>query len=784
MTRIFIEGKEIDIAEDMTMDLNYAIADIMELDKRNTQFSKTISIPDTIYNREVFGYFCDIAVQNPYVEALPNIGLNFNPTKKAQCVIYKDNIAVFKGICRMISVTSNDGDIRYEINLFGRLKDILYELGDTYIHELDWTNQNFVYTSANFFSNYDFKEKSTGTSSTTSGQDFCYPMVDYGDVVDLDAWDWKQFKPAVFIRQILIRMFEYAGFVANPALFAPFFDTEYFRRLILVNGEKGIIQYLKEIVEYQVTQQGYQNPCTTPSVCTFSHWSPLTQIVNNGGLFTYVSPATTECGSPLRHSLQYNGTAPITVDVSFDLKVRWRFERFSETCSDPNTGQTFPCFVASYGVFGTVFIGITDAAGAFQNVLYTRSKQFIVPPYNVTTYEEEWIITFNQQVTFQPGQMFTILGQANYCPAAGLTSAPRAGDLKIDWSSNGYDGRIKIGFPVITAAPVSIGSTIVFSDILPRGIKCVDLFKSIILMHNLYVEQDDNQENLLHITPHPLYYDYDITKAADWTDKLDTSSEIKIIPLSELKAQRYKFTYESDNDYFSEAYAKKFNEQYGEKIEYIENDFLDTQEEIKVIFSPCVIVKPDDTDRIYMSLYKLDGTTKKPDKFKPRIAYFNNSMETAYIWAIYDGASLLRINLDYNYAGHLDNPITPTLDINFGTTKEVYFEATLVTGNNLYESFWKKLIAEISDKDSRLLIASFDLKGYDVENIDFARLIKVGTQYFKLIKIENFNPEGDTLAKVHLLKVLYDTNFGELNYILQEDNPYLLQENGTNRFYI
>ena len=61
----------------------------------------------------------------------------------------------------------------------------------------------------------------------------------------------------------------------------------------------------------------------------------------------------------------------------------------------------------------------------------------------------------------------------------------------------------------------------------------------------------------------------------------------------------------------------------------------------------------------------------------------------------------------YPYAGHFDDPFNPTLDINFGLVREVFYDDTLeditVTDNNLYNKYHSKFIREITDKDSKLV---------------------------------------------------------------------------------
>jgi hypothetical protein len=804
MIRIFLENKEIDVIQEVAMDLNYSIADIMELDKRNTQFSKTILLPNSPTNAQVFGYIYDLDVQNPYSAGLPNIGLNFNPTKKAKAVIFKDNIVVFRGICRLIQVKILDGRINYEVNLFGILKDILYKLGEKYLYELNWTDNDYVYDRATTKQIYRDKKFSGDGNVIIGGQakEFCLPMVDYGNVVDMTKWDWKDFKPNIFVRNAMIKMFQFAGFVSNPPDFCPFFDTSYFRKLAITNGERMVGQYLKDIYKSEVSAffaGGYDSSMYLS--CNASNWFEAFAFpsINNGGLFIRETIPINYYQNPFPNAyrLRYVGAEPIKVTIRVNAIMKVRYQNVQPLYNCNISANWRVRLVVDNGTdYDAFFPNIPNPQSAYVTLLKEVVETFTdQPSNNQPLFEERQVLfAYEGEVELQTGQCIILQAQGNACLCAVIGGTPFTpnGTFTHTWADPSIPGNVstfEIGFPTIQLSPLPEGQVAKMADQIPRGIKCVDLLKTIILMHNLYVEQDPIQENLLHITPYPLYYDYDITKAVDWSDKLSYDDEISIVPLSELKAQRYKFTYEEDNDYWSESYAKRFNKEYGEKQEYITNDFLDTEEEIKSIFSPSVIAKTDSSNRVYLSLYKLDGTIKKVDRFKPRIGLFNGDLisDDIYFWK--DNTTILYasntdFNNKYGYIGHFDNPYNPTIDCNWTLPDEIYFPSTNVTGNNLYETFWKSLIADISDKDSRLLVGYFDLKSFDVDQIDFARMIRVNNQYYKLMKIERFNPNGDTLAKVSLFKVLYNLNVGDLDFLLQEDNPFLLQENGTNRFYI
>ena len=56
MTRIFIEGLELDIDKGLTNRITYAIDDLNNLDSKSTAFTKTIVLPGTANNNKSVSY--------------------------------------------------------------------------------------------------------------------------------------------------------------------------------------------------------------------------------------------------------------------------------------------------------------------------------------------------------------------------------------------------------------------------------------------------------------------------------------------------------------------------------------------------------------------------------------------------------------------------------------------------------------------------------------------------------------------------------------------------------
>lgn len=63
-------------------------------------------------------------------------------------------------------------------------------------------------------------------------------------------------------------------------------------------------------------------------------------------------------------------------------------------------------------------------------------------------------------------------------------------------------------------------------------------------------------------------------------------------------------------------------------------------------------------------------------------------------------------------------------------------------------------MAEITDKDSKLVTAYFKLDYKDIYNLDFSKFVMIDNNLFRINKIEDFNATDRDLCKVQLLKVI------------------------------
>jgi hypothetical protein len=123
-------------------------------------------------------------------------------------------------------------------------------------------------------------------------------------------------------------------------------------------------------------------------------------------------------------------------------------------------------------------------------------------------------------------------------------------------------------------------------------------------------------------------------------------------------------------------------------------------------------------------------------------------------WALKNGGTTLASYTAYGFAGHLNHPTSPTSDINFGIPKELYYDASVYTQVNLFNAYWSSYLAEITDKDSRLLTCTMKLAYTDIYQLDFSKLIWIDGVLYRLNRIVDYNATNEDTCVVELLKII------------------------------
>ncbi len=784
MTRIFIENNEMDIDKDLSYQITYAIDDLQQLDSKSTPFTKTIILPGTTKNNGLLGNIFEITNSNFTLNELPNVGYNYNAAKAAKCRIEVNGLQIIKGIIRLMEIIIDGSFIEYECAVFGELGGFCASLSNKKVEDLDfseydhtydlgtivgsWDQQErvdsgvfIVFTAPNLIStSFNYQNYPPGTvfvisgsnlnngtftvvsnngqsnvdiivaetivseasfstvrfttaTVTPQGTGYYYPLIDYGNVsIDKHDYQYTAFRPALYLREFLDKIITGNGYTWECA----FWDTDYFKRLIIPNNDKSLFKFgVFNYIEAEYTggttyYTGFPLFPTYPADIPFAS-STLNNFTTVDGGVTFV----------------YSGID----DINTKIKVR--------------------------------VLGMYKSQPTF----YTGTRYNSSIEIQTTQGREHVDLPDNQNLPKVPG----FPDYSYFDISVELTSGFSAGDtvkgiMRVLPSppQGGFDRFIICTAANITAAKeppgyieLPLGDPVTMNIGLPKGILQKDFFISILKMFYLMVTEDKFVPKKLVISPYVDFFDTNRSTFLDWSDKIDRSSPIKIKPMSETNARFYEVGFAKDSDYYNDDYRKKYNIGYGDIIFDTAYDFAKETEKVSVIFAASVLFAASGEDKVTPAIFKKSGDIEE------KIAHIIRLMQKKKItgvssWSILDGVSVLGSYTDYPYAGHFDDPDLPDQDINFGATKELYF--VLVAGNlsnNLFNIFYSPYMAEITDKDSRLIKAKFKLSKQDIYDLNFGRFVFIDGGLFRISKVVDYNTNGEDLTAVELLRVINTT---------------------------
>jgi len=524
-----------------------------------------------------------------------------------------------------------------------------------------------------------------------TGSGYYYPLIDYGDVsTNKDDFHVSAFRPALYVKEYIEKIFEGTTYTLN----CDFFNSDFFKKLIIPNNTQGI------------------------------------QGTNDRFILGTISATKTILNS--------NTPTARNIDLPFDSTTLLYFtENASKSIFTYSDGtKTIRAMASITGIYQT------DAASSITATLYVAGVAVQTLTQNTTsannpfTFNLDWTgnISNTNQVRIEISVPVTANTYIVSISSANFTFNQLAAQL----ASVVYNGTISI------------------NDNLPKGIFQKDFFLSVCKMFNLYVYQDNINEKQINISPYIDFYSDSVTNSLDWSQKIDMSATISIKPMSQLNARYYAYKYSTDSDYYNDNYLKKYGQSYGDFIYDSEFDFVKETASTQIIFAPSVLRLHTGQDKYHSEIYKLSNNNTQEDPMDSVIRILMAKKITGVsTWKIQDDGGGTLVNLtSYGYAGHLNDPSNPTIDLNFGAPKELQFPASTYPTNNLFNTYHLPYILEITDMESKLLSCKIYLNELDIYNLDFSKYIWINGVLFRLNKVDGYNPMEFKTTQVNLLKVI------------------------------
>lgn len=800
-TKIYIKDKGyLDINEDINIPLNYSLADVSDISKRNASFSKTIILPASKNNNKILGNIFEINVNF--------LDCDFKINRKIEATIFQNDVPVLQGWFKLLKVNklspsdiSFDENIEYEAVIFSNQAGIFDIIKDLDVADINLSTGNHILSF----------DEITGSTLNTATEGWKYIW----HYTQQDKYKVSDFRPAFYVKKIWDNIFEDAGFTYTST----FLNSAPFTKLLIPTNVKDLLisDTEKEARECRVSfPTGYnvvninnftKTPLATAQYATSA--PPLPGILPISSRRTNIACNLTSVGTIFNPNsvslLKFNDdTTGINIDGSYD---NWNTTTFIYTA--PKTGSyeislnlagvmklTVPAktyFLSNFDSDTRTFTeqGLPKIAivatfvkrnlnlpllQQFQT-LNDASYSYVIPTtpgvFGGVTYPTIAAGDTSYNYTFRPDKFITNLNKdeviyvtfkvISFATIAYSLSPITVVPIQYNFTINGYN--VDNAYLEVKAVKnaLSSGDEIVLNDLIPKNLKQSDFIKSFINMFNLYlIPDEDNEKNIIVKTRDEFYADFE-NDVIDWTDKLDYNQQYSLTLLSELQQKTLDFTWKQGADEVNKRYREQVGFQYGQYKLNFDNDFLTGERKIEPIFEPTPLVKTllplGEEGNSFIVPYLTYGK-----ETAPKILYDGGAIAVNN-YSLQDVDSLgttIDYTLNYyNYAGHFDNPINPTFDLNWNVNAVYFYNEVLnnVTLNNLFNLYWFDYVNLISQ--SKLLTAYFRLDESDISNINFAKPIWIRDSFWLLNKITDYNASQNGLTKCELIKSISAPKYNE-----------------------
>ena len=313
--RIFIEGQQIDLFNDETIEVNSSVQNIADISKTSTDFSQAFTIPATTRNNAIFQHFYQSDVDGTY---------NFQERKDGYIEI--DMTTFRRGRIQLEKSNVKNGQVEnYTITFYGQLTSLKDLFGEDKLSDLDYSSVDqavnlptiqfyiegllgFTDIAYPLISSGEFWQYNTGSANGTTPSWFVPTATSEIDTV-LGAIDTSELFPALRLSRImqLIELRYGITFSSN------FFSTDNFTRAYLWYKNRDRFEIMSTPTTVNITnfvgQFGSQ---------VFPNNVAMSSFVSNANN-TISIQATTNAGTGGNHNVDLQLLTPTIVPFYIDV---------------------------------------------------------------------------------------------------------------------------------------------------------------------------------------------------------------------------------------------------------------------------------------------------------------------------------------------------------------------------------------------------------------------------------------------------------------------------------
>jgi len=788
--RTYVEGKQefIELYGNENIDMEVSFAEIQDITKKNSAFTKEFKVPGSKNNNYIFNYFFDIN----------QVFTDWNPKKKFEADLIYDGYELYNGYVRLNSVSINKLEKIYSITFYSAVGDLVANIGDKALCEVDTSSLNhslYDYDVVEWFffdpslhkpSSYNsFNPVNPASVNPVSEGDVNYMLGQRGydytgstfrDIRDINTAQtplldfsgktgFFDFSGSPLISSYLIpnlrtrKLYELIVNQAGYFIESNFFQTDYFGRYYIPLSFNTEQPYIAQAAPYKyewINKSGETNSYlrevrnSSTLVRSFVNWFKTRDIVQENFEF-----------NPMEYS-NYSATTLSQTEIEDYMFALPQSNgapfSFEATITVQNT--------APYGVFPYVYTG-----GKFQLWKYKQ---------NTSPLLAELVKSVDYLVLTQ------FSGQTNTYYMTGTTISE--GDIYgTDIYFLSYTKQSPPTFTVsgatfrITSSPVVLPYTIELNKEMSCDQKQIDFIQNVNKTFNLVVVEHPYKTKTLIIEPMIDYIGKGQT--LDWTSKVDYDSTQNLYPTTNLINGTIFTANKIDKDYINTEYQKRTNKIFGQNqfdlnidyknqttnlvqtlgqnTDYYLNATGDTN-----IALPCYFITKENNNngistfeyrpfrsiprQTFMSVSIPTGNTKS-NPFFYRYRGTNNPFTVLGLKSMGTFPNYNR-NTTYPYA--IDNFSHYTIYDSSNTFTED--ELVYPTLENQYDRYYKEYIDDLTDDENKVYQVSMYLTPWEAAGLYFNETIVIKNAKFRVNKITGLSLLEPGMCNVELVKLTRD----------------------------
>ena len=259
--RCYVEGQQryIDLYENENVSIDVSFAEIQDITKKNSAYTKEFKIPGTNNNNDIFNYFFEVN----------SVPLDWNPKRKFEASLIYNGYELFTGNIRLNMVTIVIKEKIYSVTFYAEVGDLSSNIGDKALCNIDTSSLNHslydAFTSQALLFDPSLHPTSLIPSGITDWSQYINPISDgdvqyilgqrgydytgstYGTILDIntaqtpildfsgvtgyfDFWKTPVIPPYLIPSIRTRKLYELIVNQADYTIESDFFDSDYFGR--------------------------------------------------------------------------------------------------------------------------------------------------------------------------------------------------------------------------------------------------------------------------------------------------------------------------------------------------------------------------------------------------------------------------------------------------------------------------------------------------------------------------------------------------------------------------